>query len=90
MRLEAESRRQRTEDRRQLWISDWGLGIGEMARQGEGDPNEIVSVQISWGREKREREELAADARRQKRTNILPQRTLSAQRGNIIIGHGER
>jgi len=39
---------------------------------------------------RREREELAADARRQERTNILPQRTLSAQRGNIIIGHGER
>ena len=35
---------------------NFGLGIGEMARQGEGDPNEIVSVEISWGREKRERQ----------------------------------
>lgn len=37
-------------------IADLGLGIGEMARQGEGDPNEIVSVEISWGKEKRERQ----------------------------------
>ena len=42
-------------------IGDVTCGIEEMARtagKGGGDPNEIGSVEISWGREKRKREEL--------------------------------
>ena len=55
------------------WVKAWGLAArwrleaelkdavtrrrGDEARQGEGDPSEIGPVDISRGREKRERED---------------------------------